>query len=542
MMMGDSRRPDLRRWLEMMVREGRCQGLTWESEEHKLFRLPWPHQKSRDWKEEDCQILIEWARHTGKYKQGDPLDFPTWKTRIRTAINKNREIKEVPTLHKLEGSNPYKVYRFLPTSPSRTRREQLSPSHPGSDSSPSPTPSVNEVFGQSFKSELSTTGSELPAFQQLGMISTAIPGVSYQYHPQETILSQSLLAGSSYTRVSPQNILDVKDNPLAFIMYIPHQTGDSSNVQSSTEDMDTSDDVQATNLLSTTQTQLQNMHVAGQLDLGLPYNLFNDNQTYHIKDNLSSMGKDTSMPSDLKSIDSLDLIPPIVDGLQKKPDFYLHVQVLYGTTPAQVVNSSRVKTKHCRLFFGSPNRSSGQETGTSAARDEIQMPDFNELPHFDEKQKKKINEALFENEGGEVILTYSDEGDVYAERRCLTRVFCSDGVAESEVVPRTKKNRPVVPSKVFDYTNRFSSELKLHQSDPQHPPPRDHFVLTFGHEILKNDDRPLRVVPVFVVVRHVQAALERQPFAKATVGNALISADSGSFEKVVSKGKEKIDI
>lgn len=536
--MGDSRRPDLRRWLEMMINEGRCQGLIWENEAQKRFRLPWPHQKSREWKEADCQILIEWAKHTGKYKPGDPLDFPTWKTRIRTALNKNREIREIPPLHKLEGSNPYKVYQLLPTSPSRTRGES-SPPHTETATSPSTAPLVNQFYEQ-----LSPAMSNQPNVQQMEAANVQILSGQYQISHEETIKSQIFLAGSSFTMMTAPNIPNIVSetkvtSPLIVICK-PQPTSGVLNRQPSTEEMDTSDSHQISNLLQAnsllqTQMQLQNMRVAGQPATELPYQLSNDDQIYH-----SSIGDDTSMPSDLKSIDSLDLCRLPADIPQMQPNCYLHVQVLYGP-PFQVVNSSRVKTQRCRLFFGSPNRMCSQEASDSL-RDEIQMPDFKDLPHFSDKQKEKINEALFENEGGEVILTYSEDGDVYAERRCLTRVFCSDGVSESEVVPRTKKNRPVVPSKVFDYTKKFSSELTLHKEDPKNPLPRDHFYLTFGHEILKNDDYPLRVVPVYVVVRHVQAACERKQFTQPTIGSPLISADSSSFDKKISIEKKGIEV
>lgn len=55
-----------------------------------------------------------WAIFKNKYKPGEPLDPATWKTRMRCALTKSPEFEEVPKLSRLDGTEPYKVYRLVP--------------------------------------------------------------------------------------------------------------------------------------------------------------------------------------------------------------------------------------------------------------------------------------------------------------------------------------------------------------------------------------------------------------------------------------------
>lgn len=51
----------------------------------------------------------------GKYKEGvDKPDPPTWKTRLRCALNKSNDFDELVDRSQLDISEPYKVYRIIP--------------------------------------------------------------------------------------------------------------------------------------------------------------------------------------------------------------------------------------------------------------------------------------------------------------------------------------------------------------------------------------------------------------------------------------------
>lgn len=51
----------------------------------------------------------------GKYKEGvDKPDPPTWKTRLRCALNKSNDFDELVERSQLDISEPYKVYKIIP--------------------------------------------------------------------------------------------------------------------------------------------------------------------------------------------------------------------------------------------------------------------------------------------------------------------------------------------------------------------------------------------------------------------------------------------
>uniref|UniRef100_H2ZBR9 IRF tryptophan pentad repeat domain-containing protein n=1 Tax=Ciona savignyi TaxID=51511 RepID=H2ZBR9_CIOSA len=104
----------LRHWLIEMIDSGTVPGLQWENPEMTIFRIPWKHAGKNNYKEEDCKIFKAWAEHRGKYKPGDKMDAATWKTRLRCALNKLPDIKELKDRSCLDGSEPYRVYQLLP--------------------------------------------------------------------------------------------------------------------------------------------------------------------------------------------------------------------------------------------------------------------------------------------------------------------------------------------------------------------------------------------------------------------------------------------
>lgn len=58
--------------------------------------------------------MQEWAIHTGRYREGmDQPDWPSWKTRLRCALNKLPDIQELKDQSCYDEPNPYRVYRFV---------------------------------------------------------------------------------------------------------------------------------------------------------------------------------------------------------------------------------------------------------------------------------------------------------------------------------------------------------------------------------------------------------------------------------------------
>ncbi|XP_067330057.1 interferon regulatory factor 4a isoform X2 [Channa argus] len=106
----------LRQWLIEQIDSTKYPGLVWENDEKTIFRIPWKHAGKQDYnREEDAALFKAWAMFKGKYKEGvDKPDPPTWKTRLRCALNKSNDFDELVDRSQLDISEPYKVYRIIP--------------------------------------------------------------------------------------------------------------------------------------------------------------------------------------------------------------------------------------------------------------------------------------------------------------------------------------------------------------------------------------------------------------------------------------------
>ncbi|CAN9515380.1 unnamed protein product [Ophioblennius macclurei] len=102
----------LKEWLVAQIESGRYEGLCWEDEDKTMFRIPWKHAAKKDYKQtEDAALFKAWAVYKGKYREGrDKADPTMWKTRLRCALNKSTDFKEVPDRNQLDITEPYKVY------------------------------------------------------------------------------------------------------------------------------------------------------------------------------------------------------------------------------------------------------------------------------------------------------------------------------------------------------------------------------------------------------------------------------------------------
>ena len=106
-------RQRLRPWLIDQINSGNYPGVSWVNKDDMIFKIPWKHFGKPGVNEErDAKIFREWAKHTGKYKEGDPSDASTWKTRFRCALYKLQDIEELSNMNMLDGEEPYRVYRF----------------------------------------------------------------------------------------------------------------------------------------------------------------------------------------------------------------------------------------------------------------------------------------------------------------------------------------------------------------------------------------------------------------------------------------------
>ncbi|XP_073789923.1 interferon regulatory factor 4 [Danio rerio] len=115
-MSGSSGNGKLRNWLIQQVDSGKYPGLVWEDAEKSSFRIPWKHAGKQDYnREEDAALFKAWALFKGKHREGiDKPDPPTWKTRLRCALNKSSDFEELQKQSQLDTTQPYKVYRIIP--------------------------------------------------------------------------------------------------------------------------------------------------------------------------------------------------------------------------------------------------------------------------------------------------------------------------------------------------------------------------------------------------------------------------------------------
>ncbi|KAM9307540.1 interferon regulatory factor 4 [Gastrophryne carolinensis] len=106
----------LRQWLIDQIDSGKYPGLVWENEDKSIFRIPWKHAGKQDYnRDEDAALFKAWALFKGKYREGlDKPDPPTWKTRLRCALNKSNDFEELVERSQLDISDPYKVYKIIP--------------------------------------------------------------------------------------------------------------------------------------------------------------------------------------------------------------------------------------------------------------------------------------------------------------------------------------------------------------------------------------------------------------------------------------------
>ncbi|XP_028288254.1 interferon regulatory factor 9 [Parambassis ranga] len=107
----------LRSWIVEQVSSGKYPGLVWDDEAKTMFRIPWKHAGKQDFrKDEDAAIFKAWAEFKGKLTDKGQDNPACWKTRLRCALNKSPEFKEVNDRAQLDISEPYKVYRLVPIS------------------------------------------------------------------------------------------------------------------------------------------------------------------------------------------------------------------------------------------------------------------------------------------------------------------------------------------------------------------------------------------------------------------------------------------
>nr|AFZ76969.1 interferon regulatory factor 2 [Pinctada fucata x Pinctada maculata] len=115
-------RQKMRSWLMELLKSDRIiAGFGWFSKKEKSFRISWRHAARHGWDPETDASLFElWAKHTGKFIDGDEPDPKRWKANFRCALNSLPDVVEVRESSVRKGVNAYRVYKFLDEKRSKT--------------------------------------------------------------------------------------------------------------------------------------------------------------------------------------------------------------------------------------------------------------------------------------------------------------------------------------------------------------------------------------------------------------------------------------
>ncbi|KAM3821787.1 interferon regulatory factor 9 isoform 2-T3 [Vipera latastei] len=176
----------LRDWTVEQVESGKFPGLVWDDPLAKtMFRIPWKHAGKHEFRQdEDAGFFKAWAIYKGKYSPGEN-NPATWKTRIRCALSKSPEFEEVPSRSRLDGTEPYKVYRLVPIQEQglgkKAKPRKTKQARTGDASSPEVSASPTEAIQLPADSLLLLQTAETPAPEAVvSLASSAFNPPTYQ--------------------------------------------------------------------------------------------------------------------------------------------------------------------------------------------------------------------------------------------------------------------------------------------------------------------------------------------------------------------------
>ncbi|CAL1547766.1 unnamed protein product [Lymnaea stagnalis] len=553
-------RKRLRPWLERMINMAECPGLVWENKEERTFRIPWRHFNNKEWVEEDSKIFREWAKYTGKYQDGDKLEYPVWKTRLRCALKKIPEIKEVPEQHRIEDVNPYRVYKFVDV-PVMKRVCELDTDSCNSQAS------CNSHQGSSpyRKDYLEEPSNSPPNFLKYvgGDQHSNVPTVVYDdencaaNYSQFNVRKENPTSFLSMLNDCSKPFLDMRDqNDISEYSGYKSQYMEECIPQYSVNDAHGMP-LRSTTVLSevtayntdTENTQSEN----GEINASLPADLMSVDSTdlcvlanMELPASISSLntqslnlsmegGQTQSLSNATASLGNGIRLGSLQDSCNS-----IEVTVIYGS-PSHQVLAKTIQGNGCRLYYSNTshlnlNDKKIEETlfGPKDVN-QIALPSLVQCP-FDvsDDQRRLIHDLLDNMERG-IVLTLKD-GDIFVQRLCRTRVYLTNGTTESILLER--KNR--VPTLAFDFA-KFRHSFQTCSEGPDGSKkelPKPFFILTLGQEIKKSHYNPMNNILIHIVVKHQTAAklMSQSSSMSSTSGQFYSSYDS--YDKILDEVKK----
>ncbi|XP_046565069.1 interferon regulatory factor 9-like isoform X2 [Haliotis rubra] len=442
-------RQRLRPWLEAKINSGNFPGLEWVERHQYIFKIPWKHGGKQDWSESDSLIFKEWAIHTGRFRDGiDQPDWPSWKTRLRCALNKLPDIQEIKDMSNLDGNNPFRVYRFLPKKGQESphRRNGVPPRYDADDRF------AHSPSGNPIKQEMA---SNIPK-----TVSDTISGES------ETGIRVSSL-GSDLGGIDVKDLIPLADRRPPAVGATP------GSYQLKEEEMDTD-------------------------------NLVIDERPYPTDAHTGAPPAHNNGPSDREIAIAADTSLHqlmMFTRLQKEPELHeVIVKLKYRHT--EVAGHHVKNLSGCRLFYG-PMMDAivgnlQEQMYGPACLDQLHFPLCDNL--IDNHRQSSLTTQLL-NVLDRGLILETNGGDIFATRKCRLVIFVSQPENPYGEPIKLHRNKP--PMKVFDYHGYFIPTLQRALRG-ECPAPSAEILIGFGQD-WKMEKHPYNNLLISATVIHARA-------------------------------------
>ncbi|KAK7491397.1 hypothetical protein BaRGS_00017375 [Batillaria attramentaria] len=459
-------RQRLKPWLEAKINSGRFPGLTWVNKEQGIFRITWKHGGRADWSEQDALIFKEWAIHTGRYREGtDAPDWPSWKTRLRCALNKLPDIQELRELSCYDEPNPYRVYKFV------DRKGSGSSSPPHRD--------------QTLSAEDGTCHSGHPAFQQQGsrpsVIQTPanIPNIITEVDSEQArSLKTELGQGGSYTSEEAKMSSlgsDLENISLRDLVPLDSNTPSLTNISvdsniNSTEPMDTES-------------------VGPKHDPGA---------AYHPGAGWMSQPKPEMWLSHTVKTEPTEKDNRLSQTPPAEHELIITLKFRNQTAGQYTVNNPR----GCRVFYGPLQpleiRQNTEQLWGDPSADQLEIPYTQ--GQFDLRQDALTMKLLNALDRGFNI--YVEGGSIYLLRRCKTMIFAAPPNMDEKMTVKVERTQE--PVKIFDFYSHFLPGLQRFKRGDG-PRPSAQVVVALGQNF-RADIEPYSNLLISLTICHAQAS------------------------------------
>ena len=532
----------LRNFMLEQLDSGNCPGVEWIDRQDGTFKIPWYHFNKIDGSEisDKFKIFLEWAKHTGKYKEGDKPDYVKYKTQLRTALTKMEDFTNVSKETDLD---PKRVYQFSNWS-----------SPPCSTTSLDSTVVLGaelSIYGNP-QTEGQDPGSNVPRFLQDRKDIVFSPTSTNNFDVQQC----GVLYGDQYQILRPavqtEEQLNAREPP-RYQDFLENMQMDLQNVFPNPMDVDALQQAMQQSgipnvqqLFDTKQEAMNTVdpredkarQALGGGDFDAEYLTEDSNQACALSPNADGPQASIPLSPDLAEIPMADLVPaqtpmadlvlgqtPIDDLVPAQPPIKcelsgteaqcrpVHPQVKEAETPEVThemcitlhygvglhkteVMKEKVGKEGCRLYFGDKvfdNTPLDEHMYGSKTAKQLQMPSVEEvLLSGGEKVKTLIAQTLEMLSRG--LLLEFEDGDIYAYRLGMCKMYTCDTSFNSQALKRDTRQ------KVFDYKRFQASLAKGSKKDSG-------FILTFGFKanIASRQGDPLNKVLVYAWVRHIAA-------------------------------------